>query len=93
MDKRIIETCQNFLTVDHGDCQHKIVNLELVMHRHTPENVLSFLRNLAADYDRHLKRHILKDKTDPRINEIVARRFRVKMALRTLQNAMARDAA
>ncbi len=93
MTEKSISTAQAFLTVDHGDREHKIVNLDLIMLRHTPENVLCFLRKLISDYDRHLKRHILKDKSHPRINEIVARRFRVKMALNTLRNAMARDAA
>ena len=88
-----ISTAQEFLTVDHGDREHKIVNLELLMARHSSESVLNFLRQLSADYARHITRHIRKDKTDPRINELVAKRFRVRMALNTLKNAMAREAA
>lgn len=93
MDEKAVAIAQNFLTVDHGDRQHKLVDLDMVLHRHTPENVLTFLHQLTLDYDRHLKRHIRRDKTDPRINEIVARRFRVKMAFRTLRNAFSREAA
>ncbi len=93
MDEQTISIAKNWLTVDKGHMEHKIVDLDLIMHRHTPENVLSFLSYLCMDYDRHLKRHIKKDKTDPRINEILARRFRVKMAMRTLQNALTKKAA
>jgi len=93
MNEKTISTAQQFLTVDHGDREHKLVDLSLIMHRHTPENVLSFLKNLASDYDRHLKRQIKRDKSDPRLNDIVARRFRVKMALNTLRNGLAKKAA
>jgi len=93
MDEDAITNAQGFLTVDYGDNQHQLVDLEMVLHRHTPANVLSFLETLVSDLDRHLRRHIKQDKTDSRINEIVARRFRVKMALRTLKNSMAKKAA
>jgi len=93
MNEKAVETAQNFLTVDYGYNVHKLVDLSMIMHRHTPENVIIFLEKLISDYDRNLKRRILNDKTDPRINDIVARRFRVKMAYRTLQNSMSKKAA
>ncbi len=93
MDEQTISTAQGWLTVDDGCRERKLVDLGLIIHRHSVEKVLQFLDYLCQDYDRHLKRHIRKDMTDPRINDIVAKRFRVKMAMRTMQNAMTRKAA
>ncbi|ACL03047.1 conserved hypothetical protein [Desulfatibacillum aliphaticivorans] len=93
MDDKTVSIAQNWLTIDQGHTELKLVDLGLIVHRHTPDEVLEFLGYLCQDYDRHLKRHIRKDKTDPRINDIVARRFRVKMALNTLRNAITRKAA
>ncbi|SHJ72844.1 hypothetical protein SAMN02745216_02139 [Desulfatibacillum alkenivorans DSM 16219] len=93
MDDKIVSTAQNWLTIDQGHSELKLVDLTMIMHSHSTDKVIQFLGYLCQDYDRDLKRHIRKDKTDPRINDIVARRFRVKMAMRTMQNAMTRKAA
>jgi len=62
------------------------VNVELLLHRHPPEAVISFLSQLQIELRRKLSKLIKEDKTNSRINDIVAKRFRIKMAINTIKN-------
>jgi len=88
MTKRAINDVQDFLTVilDDGDRVYQIVNVELLLRRHPPEAVISFLQELNTDLSKKLRKHIKHDKTNPYINEIVAKRWRIKMAINTIRN-------
>ena len=48
MTKRIINQVQDFLTVISGDGDriYQIVNVQLILRRHPPEAVISFLKEL-----------------------------------------------
>ena len=95
MTKKMINTVQDYLTVVDENKVYQIVNVQLLLKRHPPEAVISFLRELQRDYKKDLRRVIANNKTDPRINEIVAKNFRIKMAINTIRNAKkeVRDAA
>jgi len=88
MTKKAITDVQEFLTVvmDDGDRVYQIVNVELLLRRHPPEAVISFLQELNKDLSKNLSKHIKHDKTNPHINDIVARRWRIKMAINTIKN-------
>ena len=86
MTKRVINNVQEYLTVVGEDRVYQIVNIELLLKRHPPEAVICFLRELQKDYKKQLKQIIKNNKTDPRINEIVAKNFRIKMAINTIRN-------
>jgi len=88
MTKKAINDVQDFLTVilDDGDRVYQIVNVELLLRRHPPEAVISFLQELNTDLSKKLRKHIKHDKTNPYINEIVAKRWRIKMAINTIRN-------
>ena len=86
MTKRVINNVQEYLTVVGEDRVYQIVNIELLLKRHPPEAVICFLRELQKDYMKQLKQVIKDNKTDPRINEIVAKNFRIKMAINTIRN-------
>jgi len=88
MTKRAINDVQEFLTVvmDDGDRVYQIVNVELLLRRHPPEAVISFLQELSKDLSKKLSKHIKHDKTNPYINDIVAKRWRIKMAINTIRN-------
>jgi len=49
--------------------------------------VIGFLTLLREDYKKELKELLLENKTDPKINEIVAKNFRIRMAINTIKNA------
>ena len=93
MTKRTINAAQEYLTITGEDRISQIVNIELLLKRHPPEYVLAFLRELQSDYRKELRRLIAKDKTDPRINDLVAKRFRIRMAINVIKNGMEVKAA
>jgi len=57
-----------------------------LLRRHPTDEVIDFLRQIQREYDRKLKKRIKKDKSDPVINDIVAKRFRLRMAINTIRN-------
>jgi hypothetical protein len=95
MTKKAITNIQEFLTVvmDDGDRVYQIVNVELLLRRHPPEAVISFLQELNTDLSKKLRKHIKHDKTNPYINEIVAKRWRIKMAINTIRNTGEKEIA
>ena len=88
MTKKAITDIQEFLTVgmDNGDRIYQIVNVGLLLRRHPPEAVISFLQELNRDLSKKISKHVKHDKTNPYINDIVARRWRIKMAINTIRN-------
>ena len=95
MTKRAINDVQSFLTFieTEGNRVYQIVNVELLLRRHPPEAVISFLQELHKDYGKSLSRLIQEDKTSSQINELVAKRFRLKMAINTIRNYDKQEAA
>jgi len=95
MTKRAINDVQSYLTFieTEGNRVYQIVNVELLLRRHPPEAVISFLQELHKDYGKSLSRLIQEDKTSSQINELVAKRFRLKMAINTIRNYDKQEAA
>ncbi len=87
MTKQIISTVQDYLTVVGEDKVYQIVNVELLLRRHPPEAVIVFLEQLRSEYKKELAQLIRNNKTDSKINELVAKNFRIKMAINTIKNA------
>ncbi len=95
MTKRAINDIQAFLTFidSDGNRVYQIVNVELLLRRHPPEAVISFLQELLKDYGRQLSKLIKQDRTNSMINDLVAKRFRIKMAINTIKNLNREDEA
>ena len=94
MTKKVINHVQDYLTVVGEDKVYQIVNVELLLRRHPPEAVIAFLEQLRSEYQKELGQLIKTNKTDARINELVAKNFRIKMAVNTIKNAKeVKDAA
>jgi hypothetical protein len=87
MTKRIINEVQEYLTICGEDRVYQIVNVELLLRRHPPEAVIAFLDQLRMEYKKELGQLIKNNKTDEKINELVAKNFRLKMAITTIKNA------
>jgi hypothetical protein len=92
MTKKIINRVQDFLTVVGEDRVYQIVNVELLLKRHPPEAVIGFLTLLREDYKKELAKLLKDNRTDPRINDLVAKNFRLKMAIITIKNAEKEEA-
>ena len=88
MTKRAINDVQSFLTFmqTDGGRVYQIVNVELLLRRHPPEAVMTFLQELHKDYGKALSKIIQEDKTSSQVNDLVAKRFRIKMAINTIRN-------
>jgi hypothetical protein len=84
--KKVINQVQDFLTIVGEERVYQIVNVEILLKRHPPEAVIAFLRQLRSEYSRELSDLIRDNKTNPRINELVAKNFRIKMAINTIKN-------
>jgi len=87
MTKRVINEVQEYLTVVSNERCYQIVNVELLLRRHPPEAVIAFLDQLRMEYKKELGQLIKTNKTDEKINELVAKNFRLKMAITTIKNA------
>ena len=79
MTKKVISAVQQYLTVVSSDKCYQIVNVELLLRRHSPEAVIAFLDQLRTEYKKQLGQLIKDNKTDEKINELVAKNFRLKM--------------
>jgi len=88
MTKKIINKAQGYLTVTEpdGDRVYQIVNIELLLQRHPPDAVIAFLQQLRNDCSKRLKRLLRNNVSDSRINDTIARNFRLKMAINTIRN-------
>ncbi len=93
MTKKVINHVQDYLTVVGEDKVYQIVNVELLLRRHPPEAVIAFLGQLRSEYQKELGQLIKNNKTDVRINELVAKNFRIKMAINTIRNLKNKEAA
>ena len=88
MTKRVINEVQDYLTVVSGDKVYQIVkNVELLLRRHSGVAVIAFLDQLRSEYKKELGQLIKTNKTSAQINELVAKNFRLKMAINTIKNA------
>ena len=87
MTKRVINEVQDYLTISGEDRVYQIVNVEMLLKRHPPEAVIAFLDQLRSEYKKELGKLIKVNKADPKINEFVAKNFRLKMAINTIRNA------
>jgi len=86
MTKRVINEVQEYLTICGEDRVYQIVNVEMLLKKHPGDAVIGFLNLLRDDYKKELKQLIQTNKTDPRINELVAKNFRIRMAINTIKN-------
>ena len=87
MTKRVINEVQEYLTICGEHHVYQIVNVEMLLKRHPGEAVIGFLDLLRDDYKKELKQLIQENKTNPKINELVAKNFRLKMAINTIKNS------
>ena len=81
-----IETAQDYLTVIGEERTYQIVNIRELLKKHPPSDVMAFLLQLESEYMKKLRKLICENKTSSSINDLVARCFRIKMAISTIKN-------
>ena len=94
MRKSIIKSAQDYLTHISEDRAFQIVNIELLLRRHPRSAVISFLNQLRTEYKKELSELIKNNKTDPKIDELISKIWRLRMCINTIKNAKeVKDAA
>ena len=77
MTKSVINDVQDYLTVCGEDRCYQIVNVELLA-KHHGDAVIGFLNQLRRRIQKGAQAVIQTNKTDARINELVAKNFRIQ---------------
>ena len=87
MTKKVVNQVQDFLTVVEPDHTYQIVNVGVLLWRHSPEAVVGFLNQLRGEYKKELRQLLSENKTHPKVNYLVVHIFRIRMAIKTIQRA------
>ena len=80
-----INEIQDYLTVDYGDYKKTILDMNLLLRRHKPEAVVTFLYQLIKEKEKALRNLIISDKTSPKVNDTVAFMLRVYLVIKILE--------
>jgi hypothetical protein len=86
MRNDIIFEAQQYLTFEKDDRLKLIVNIEDLLKRHSVKKVVGFLKQYLHEKETELKNLIRTDKTEKRVDELIAAIFRMHMAIETLEN-------
>jgi hypothetical protein len=92
MTRRVINQVRDFITIVTEDRVYQICPVEMLLWRHPPNAVVTFLEQLRAEYKRELGELIKVDPTHPKINHLVVLSFRLKMAINTIRNVKQEEA-
>ena len=87
MTRRVINQVRDFITIVTEDRVYQICPVEVLLMRHSPNAVVTFLEQLRAEYKKELGELIRENPTHPKINHLVVLNFRLKMAINTIKNA------
>ena len=86
MRKDIIYEAQQYLTIEKDDRLKQIINIEDLLNKHSVKKVVGFLKQYLHEKETELKNLIRTDKTEKKVDELIATVFRTHMAIETLQN-------
>jgi len=86
MKIEIITEAQDYLTVIYGDRRRRILNIMVLLENHPTEAVIRFMKSLLREKEKMLRKYILRDKTDPRLDDLVAVMFRIYMCIQVLES-------
>ena len=88
MTKETLAEAQDYLTMDKDGVAKRIVDISLLMKKHTPKEIISFLQDYAHEKEKALRNLILIDKTLRKVDEYAAALFRLHMAIKTLEEGL-----
>lgn len=80
-----LREAQKCLTLVRDNEEKKIIDIESLLRVHDTPLVLNFLQRLAVEYQNRLKNLVITNKSSAKIDETVARMFRVHMAIREIE--------
>ena len=86
-----VTAAQEYLTVINGNYTRRILNLRQLLESHPAEAVIGFLKSLLREKEKMLRQYILRDKSNPRIDELVATMWRIYMCVHVLEEEVRRN--
>ena len=90
MTTEIITAAQDYLTVIYGDRRRRILNIMVLLENHPTEVVIRFMKSLLREKEKMLRKYILRDKSNPIIDEMVATMWRIYMCVHVLEEEVNR---
>ena len=87
MTKRVINQVRDYLTIVTEDRTYEICPVEMLLWRHTPNQVVGFLNQLRQEYKKALRELLRENKSHPKVNFLIVNIFRLRMAIKTIQKA------
>jgi hypothetical protein len=86
MTMEIITEAQDYLTVIYGERRRRILNIRVLLENHPTEAVIRFMKSLLREKEKMLRKYILRDKSNPILDEIVATMWRIYMCIHILES-------
>jgi hypothetical protein len=90
MTTEIITQAQDYLTVIYGDRRRRILNIRILLENHPTEAVIRFMKSLLREKEKMLRKYILRDKSNPILDEMVATMWRIYMCINVLEEEVNR---
>ena len=91
MTTEIITEAQDYLTVIYGDRRRRILNIRVLLENHPTAAVIGFMKSLLREKEKMLRKYILRDKSNPIIDEMVATMWRIYMCVHVLEEQVRRN--
>jgi hypothetical protein len=85
MNKNAMRAAQKYLTYYKNDIRKRIVDIRRLSKDHTTQEIIAFLKEYLREKERGLKNMLLIDRTNRRVDEMIAAIFRLYMAVNTLE--------
>jgi hypothetical protein len=89
----LIHKAQECLTVRNGLETRKVIDMDTLFAQHDPEQVIQILKRLSEKYQVKLTGLALIDKSNPEIDVLLARMFRIFMTIRVIEQDLMEDMA
>lgn len=86
MTKQSILEAQDYLRVKTEDGFKRIVDIHSLLRRHDCNEALSILKDYLRQKEHSLRSMILIDKTNRKVDELVASMFRLSMAIKAIED-------
>jgi hypothetical protein len=93
MKPYLIHKAQECLIVREGNQRRTIFDIKPLFANHDPQQVIQILKRLSENYQAKLTGLALIDKTNPEIDLLLARMFRIFMTIRVIENELMEDMA
>lgn len=86
MTRQNIIDAQGYLTMRKNECTRRILDIHSLMRNHSQSEIIQFMKEYLREKEKSLKEMVLTDKSNHRVDEIVAAMFRLHMAIRILED-------